>query len=87
MITVCEKCHRVLVKGKWVMGVPPIGKVATTICPKCQKTPSDKGMVYQESGTRIILDKRILLGSNVGRHKTCPYFSECQDRMKGFYSR
>ncbi len=48
MITVCEKCHRVLVKGKWVMGVPPIGKVATTICPKCQKTPSDKGMVYQE---------------------------------------
>jgi len=54
MFIVCQHCHRVLVEGKWLAGVPPIKQVKYTVCPDCQKKPPQepgepgKGMVYQE---------------------------------------
>ncbi|MDP8246089.1 MAG: hypothetical protein P9L94_18545 [Candidatus Hinthialibacter antarcticus] len=45
MVQICTVCHRVNVDGKWINGVPPIGKVYPTICPDCteggEETASD----------------------------------------------
>ncbi len=35
MVHICTECHRVNVDGKWINGVPPIGKVYPTLCPDC----------------------------------------------------
>ena len=51
MFLVCEKCKKVLVDGKWVDGIPPIGRVSYTLCPACEPAgehSSHDGMVYMD---------------------------------------
>lgn len=48
---VCNKCHKVLIKGQWVHEIVPIEKCQMTVCPSCaadNDSSTGPRMVYQE---------------------------------------